>query len=187
MKTRFLLAAIAAGMTLAATAEAREANPPRMEMPAFEDLDINADGAVTSDEIEAAMQARDTARFAETDTNGDGVVTTSVDLNGDGQISTTLTDGEMLAWGEDDCVLWHQNLDTALPGENLVRAVAAQDVEGLDGTLQEFVWVGGYGTNQVAKLDGVTGEVLLVTVAPATPYGFATLSRQRLALSFLLS
>ncbi len=107
------------------------------------------------------------------DTNGDGVVTTSVDLNGDGVISTVLADGEMLAWGEDDCVLWHQNLDTALPGENLVRAVAAQDVEGLDGTLQEFVWVGGYGTNQVAKLDGVTGEVLLVTPAPATPYGFA--------------
>ena len=74
MKTTFLVAAIAAGMTLAATAEAREGNPPRMEMPAFEDLDINSDGAVTSDEIEAAMQARAAARFALTDTNGDGAL-----------------------------------------------------------------------------------------------------------------
>ena len=74
MKTTFLVAAIAAGMTLAATAEAREANPPRMELPAFEDLDINSDGAVTSDEIEAAMQARAAARFALTDTNGDGAL-----------------------------------------------------------------------------------------------------------------
>ncbi|MFT7492828.1 MAG: hypothetical protein ACI9RO_000263 [Alteromonas macleodii] len=52
MKTIFFVAAIAAGMTLAATAEA------------FEDFDINSDGAVTSDEIEVAMQGRDTARFA---------------------------------------------------------------------------------------------------------------------------
>jgi hypothetical protein len=51
--------------------------------------------------------------------------------------------------------------------------VAAQDVEGLDGTLQEFVWVGGYDTQMIAKLDGVTGEVLLVTPAPARTYGFA--------------
>jgi hypothetical protein len=34
-----------------------------MEMPGFEDLDINSDGAVTSDEIEAAMQARAAAHL----------------------------------------------------------------------------------------------------------------------------
>jgi Ca2+-binding EF-hand superfamily protein len=74
MKTTFLVAAIAAGMTMAATAEAREGNPPRMEMPAFEDLDINSDGAVTSDEIEAAMQVRAAEQFAQTDSNGDGAL-----------------------------------------------------------------------------------------------------------------
>ncbi len=74
MKTTLLVAAIAVGATLAASAQARETDAPRMEMPAFEDLDINSDGAVTSDEIEAAMLARAAARFAETDTDGDGAL-----------------------------------------------------------------------------------------------------------------
>jgi hypothetical protein len=72
-KNETSLAAIAAGMTLAATAEAREANPPAWKCQ-FEDLDINSDGAATSDEIEAAMQASCRCAFAETDTNGDGAL-----------------------------------------------------------------------------------------------------------------
>ncbi|MBO6934708.1 MAG: hypothetical protein JJ863_07030 [Deltaproteobacteria bacterium] len=107
------------------------------------------------------------------DSNGDGVVTTSQDLNGDGIISTNLADGEMLAWGEDDCILWHKNLDDALPGENLIRAVAAQDVDGLDGALLEYVWVGGHRTQTVSKLDGETGDVILTVPSPVPTYGFA--------------
>ena len=107
------------------------------------------------------------------DTNGDGAVTTSQDLNGDGRISTVLADGEMLPWGEDDCILWHKNLDDALPGENLIRAVAAQDVEGPDGELIEYVWVGGFATRTAAKLDGATGDVVLATPSPTNTYGFA--------------
>lgn len=74
MKTTFLVAAIAAGITLAASAQAREGQGPRMEMPAFEDLDLNSDGEVTAPEIHGAMQARAAARFAEADTNGDGAL-----------------------------------------------------------------------------------------------------------------
>ena len=107
------------------------------------------------------------------DSNGDGAITTSQDLNGDGIISSTLADGELLPWGEDDCVLWHKTLDDALPGENLIRAVAAQDVDGLDGEILEYVWVGGHRTRTVAKLDGATGDVILTTPAPVPPYGFA--------------
>jgi hypothetical protein len=107
------------------------------------------------------------------DTNGDGVVTTSRDLNGDGVISFDLAAGEMLAWGEDDCVLWSRFLDDVLPGERFVRAVAAQDVEGPDGELREYVWVGGYATNRVVKVDGRTGEPILFAEAPVNPYGFA--------------
>lgn len=105
------------------------------------------------------------------DTNGDGVVTTSTDLNGDGRISTVPADGEMLAFGEDDCVLWRT--DDVIAGEGLVRAVAAQDIEGPDGELQEYVWVGGYSTNMIAKLDARDGSVIFTTVAPRNPYGFA--------------
>ena len=74
MKTTFLVAAIAAGITLAASAHAREGQGPRMEMPAFEDLDLNNDGEVTAEEIQGAMQALGAARFAEADTNGDGAL-----------------------------------------------------------------------------------------------------------------
>lgn len=81
MKTTLLVAAIAAGITLAASAEAREGHGDRgerggarIEMPTFEELDANGDGAVTTDEINAAMQARADARFAEMDTDGDGAL-----------------------------------------------------------------------------------------------------------------
>lgn len=106
------------------------------------------------------------------DTNGDGVVTTSSDLNGDGVISIVPADGEMLAFGEDDCLLWRTD-DVLGADENLIRAVAAQDVEGPDGELQEYVWVGGYNTNTLAKLDARDGSVILTTPAPRAPYGFA--------------
>ncbi|MBX3250579.1 MAG: hypothetical protein KF901_25605 [Myxococcales bacterium] len=107
------------------------------------------------------------------DTNGDGVVTTSRDLNGDGVISSDPAAGEMLPFGQDDCVLWSRFLDDVLPGENLIRAVAAQDVEGPDGELVEYVWVGGWATNRVVKVDGRTGEPVFVTDSPTNPYGFA--------------
>ena len=62
MKTTLLVAAMAAGVTLAATAEAREGHGGRMQLPAFEELDANADGNVTLEEIQAAVQARAEAR-----------------------------------------------------------------------------------------------------------------------------
>ncbi|MEM9863411.1 MAG: hypothetical protein AAF938_17580 [Myxococcota bacterium] len=116
------------------------------------------------------------------DTNGDGVVTTSQDLNGDGIISTNLADGEMIPWDTaadqpgDDCVLWRTRLDTEEGlglNERLIRAVAAQDVTGLDGELQQFVWAGGYTNNRVVKLNAETGEVIFNTESPRQPYGFA--------------
>ena len=74
MKTPLLVAAIAAGMTLAATAEARDGRGAAFDMPTFEELDANADGGITMDEIEAAMAARAAERFAEADTDGDGAL-----------------------------------------------------------------------------------------------------------------
>lgn len=47
------------------TAVAKDGHPPR---PVFEELDANADGVLSREEIEA----RGAARFAESDTNGDG-------------------------------------------------------------------------------------------------------------------
>lgn len=116
------------------------------------------------------------------DTNGDGVITTSQDLNGDGIIQRDGS-GELLPWGEDDCVLWNRELNDIMPGENLVRAVAAQDIEGPDGEIIEYVWVGGYSSQIAAKLDGVTGEPVIVTRAPTRTYGFALDGRGQLWIS----
>ena len=73
MKTYLLIATIAAGMALAATAEARGERTGPM-MPTFEELDADANGSVTLTEIETALTARAEAQFAERDTDGDGAL-----------------------------------------------------------------------------------------------------------------
>ncbi len=90
------------------------------------------------------------------DTNDDGVVTTS-------------SGHDVLPFGQDDCMLWR----TELPGCGVIRAVAAQDVYGPDGTMHPYVWVGGW-NGCVWKLDGETGEILInATTSPVQTYGFA--------------
>lgn len=67
MKTKILTAALLSGLVL--TAGAAQAENHR-ERPDFATLDINGDGALTLEE----MQARGEARFAEIDTDGDGAL-----------------------------------------------------------------------------------------------------------------
>ncbi len=92
------------------------------------------------------------------------------DTNGDGVITTSTGPTDILAWGQDDCVLW---TSTMTPEPGLLRAVAAQTSIGPDGELLSNVWVGGFGAQTIWKLDGATGAVLIRTPAPVTPYGFA--------------
>ena len=102
------------------------------------------------------------------DTNGDGVITTSSAWN------------NVYAWGNnpqqssDDCVAWRTELEGGAP--RYVRAMAAQDVFGLDGRIESYVWVGDsdYDGGSIWKIDGRSGEVLFRTkVAGCKPYGFA--------------
>ncbi len=67
MKTTVLCAAIVAGMAM--TAFPASADSPR-EKPDFASLDVDGDGAITLEELQAAGAAR----FAETDANGDGAL-----------------------------------------------------------------------------------------------------------------
>ena len=99
------------------------------------------------------------------DTNKDGKVTTS----------TGLTD--VLPWGQDDCVLW----EVSVPGEGMVRGVAAQDIEvpapipDDPQHVNEFhaVWAGGTTGRTVRKFDGETGALLISTASPTAIYGLA--------------
>ena len=74
MKTSLLLASVAAGLTLAGSAMARDAQPPRMDMPVFEEIDLDGNGGVTAEEMQQARDAMKAARFAQADTNGDGAL-----------------------------------------------------------------------------------------------------------------
>ena len=90
------------------------------------------------------------------------------DTNGDGMITTSQGPTDVLAWGQDDCVLWN----TDLPNGGIIRAVAAQDGHPSDDTLRPGVWIGGWG-GIVWKLDSDTGAILVETNSPVTNYGFA--------------
>jgi len=71
MKTSLMMATIAAGITLAAAAEAQSPRGERPQMPSFADLDLNSDGGVTQEEMAAHAASRAEARFTQTDANGD--------------------------------------------------------------------------------------------------------------------
>lgn len=79
-KTPLLIAAIAAGFALTVSAEARGfggergAMGPGMQMPGYDELDLNGDGALTPEEMQQAMQAQAQARFDAADTDGDGAL-----------------------------------------------------------------------------------------------------------------
>jgi len=108
------------------------------------------------------------------------------DTNGDGVITTSTGEGDLLAWGEDDCVIWH----TELEGD--ARGMAAQDISGVAGAVCEafvpgedfaadevtdrgsehYVWVGGL-HRQIYKLDASTGEILVQIESPEPVYGAA--------------
>lgn len=90
------------------------------------------------------------------------------DTNGDGVVTTSTGPADVLAWGMDDCVQWN----TRLTDGGIIRAVAAQDVEGLDFTLDHYVWIGGW-DGITWKLDGDDGSILVRTESPTNNYGFA--------------
>jgi len=94
------------------------------------------------------------------DRDGSGDIDTSTDSDGDGNVSGS----EILAWGEDECVLIETSLAEGsegphVPGDdhddyeiNNLQALAV-DAAG-------DVWAGVYETSRLYRLDGDTGDVL---------------------------
>ncbi|MCA9582188.1 MAG: hypothetical protein KC416_10375, partial [Myxococcales bacterium] len=137
-------------------------DPSRTSVNVFSDVYVGNrhDGSVTKI---SALGARCP------DKNGDGVVTTSVPGTMVGERAS------LLDWQEDECVLWHTELPADGNGkkETLLRAVAAQDVTVLDGSIEPVVWAGAWDQKRIYKLDGETGEVLLYTDTEERAYGAA--------------
>jgi hypothetical protein len=109
------------------------------------------------------------------DRNGDGVIQTSMDLNDNGIIDG----GELLPWGEDECVLFEVLLyetihkGTYIPGEIPLANYDTQywrtSPRGLAVDAENNLWVGNcphqfQGTiyNKYHYIDGVTGAILKV-------------------------
>jgi outer membrane protein assembly factor BamB len=95
------------------------------------------------------------------DRDGDGEITTSRDLNGNGQIDT-FVEGEYLGQ-RDECLLWTVDVG----GRNSVPRALAVAADGK-------VWVGLFGESRVLELDPSDGRTLRSVAVPGfKPYGAA--------------
>lgn len=100
------------------------------------------------------------------DRNHDDIIQTSMDGNGDGDI----TGGELLGWGEDECVMWEVVLipdreGTYAPGEFAGEYVNDQWNPGPRGVAvdaQGNVWLGTYESRRFYHVDGRTAQILQV-------------------------
>ncbi len=112
------------------------------------------------------------------DRNHNGVADTSRDLNGDGDI----TGGELMPWGQDECVLYEVVLiagkeGTFTPGTytgGYTNDWGTPGVRGLAVDAQRNVWVGTYERRLFFYLDGSSAQILRsvdVSSANHTSYG----------------
>jgi hypothetical protein len=89
-----------------------------------------------------------------------------VDTNGNGTIETSQGPDDVLAWGEDECVLWHHDVDFqhASGNQGGPRAVAWDGGDPNACAAMPNVWVGWrdqpHDRSIVRKLDGLTGMPL---------------------------
>ncbi len=108
------------------------------------------------------------------DRNNNGTIETSLDANGDGDISDT----ETLPWGSDECVLWevvliNNSTGTYRPGDyqgayqgNYIRALAID--------ASNNVWAGIYNDKKYYYINNSNGQVLQTIDVSSTgtrPYG----------------
>jgi sugar lactone lactonase YvrE len=95
---------------------------------------------------------------------------TCPDKNSNGTIETSTGPGNVLPWGQDECVLWY----TPFAANGLARAAAFDFVLDPDGIPSASVWVGLYNSNQLIRLDSATGAVVSTVDIPGhCPYGMA--------------
>ena len=93
------------------------------------------------------------------------------DRNGDGGVDTSSGWDDVLDWDDDECIAWNTGAGGA---GGLGRAIAVEARIGLDGLIEEFVWLGLYSRQQFHEIDGDDGELTgVVADVGTTPYGAA--------------
>ncbi|MBI2892416.1 MAG: hypothetical protein HYY06_02625 [Deltaproteobacteria bacterium] len=94
------------------------------------------------------------------------------DQNRDGEITTSTGGGDILEWGEDECVVWN----TPVGGESAgARGTVVEERAGLDGGVVEFAWIGAYYEMTMWEILTETGEATgrAIDISPCMPYGAA--------------
>lgn len=86
-----------------------------------------------------------------------GTTERCVDRDGDGAIRTSSGPTDVLAWGEDECVL--ASVEVGAAGE-VARALAIDGDRGLDGASGGDAWVGLHDGQAFVEVDGARGVVL---------------------------
>ncbi len=102
------------------------------------------------------------------DRNGNGTIETSRDINGDGQISTSPADGEMIIPSDmanpvtyDECVLFTKPVGAVPTGGSEVGGRALAVSAGGEGSAGD-VWLGIFFERRMYKLNSANGELLPV-------------------------
>jgi len=104
------------------------------------------------------------------DRNGNGIIETSMDTNGDGDI----TGAEILPWGQDECVLYEVVLVPGFEGAYAPGTYAGPyDTDywgvaprGLAIDASNNLWAGTWNTSRYYCIDGSTGSILRILDTP---------------------
>jgi hypothetical protein len=152
----------------------------RYEVPIDWDLRSDENGpSRTSVDSDGNVYAG--ARFGSAITKISALGSRCADANGDGQVTTSSGPGDLLALGEDDCLLWTTDIGGDARGVAVQEFPSKFDIsEGPDEETviteipgRRYVWTGGQEVRKLHKLDAETGEILLTIDAPVPVYGLA--------------
>ncbi len=89
------------------------------------------------------------------------------DADGDGDVETSTGVGDVYAWQDDECWRW----TTAVGGG--ARGSGFEIRLGLDGVVEEYVWVGSSNTSIIKEIAAEDGELTGREIPGVNPYGLA--------------
>jgi hypothetical protein len=90
-----------------------------------------------------------------------------VDQDGNGRIDTSTGPGDVYDYMEDECWMWSTPVGSGARGSGFEIRL------GLDGVVEEYVWVGSTGISAIKEIEADTGELTGREIDGVYPYGLA--------------